>query len=177
MRSSLTHLVIALAVCALLLGGLGAWYAAIAAKSASVVSLARQIEVRTQTVNRLAMTRATLSELAEDEKVVQNYFVPETGVVSFIDGLELRGRTLGTTVSVLSVSAAGTAAKPALEFSLSVEGSFDAVMRTAGSIEYAPYAISVTKLAVTDQVKNWKANMTLLVGSRAAATTTLPTAP
>ena len=63
-------------------------------------------------------------------------------MVGFINGLEAQGQALGTTVSVLSVSA-GTGKQPTFMLSLTIEGTFDTVMRTVGVIEYAPYDISL----------------------------------
>lgn len=168
MRSSFIHLALAFLVCVLAFIGYWIWYAAIADKSADVAALQSRIDVRTATINRLATTRAALAELSGDEMTVRSYFVPETGVVAFIDGLEARGRALGTTVKVESVSTGGTTAKPTLEFALSIAGAFDSVMRTLGSIEFAPYAITVSQLAVEQMTRNnWRADLKLLIGSRA----------
>ena len=87
-------------------------------------------------------------------------------MVAFIDTLEGRGRSLGATVNVLSVSTGGDSAHPTLELTLSIKGSFDAVMRTVGSIEYAPYAISISSLLVGKDVKeSWMANLKMRVAS------------
>ena len=51
--------------------------------------------------------------------------------------------------------------------SLVITGTFDGVMRTVGTIEYGPDAVSVAKLTVTALEKgSWQANMDILVGSR-----------
>ncbi|MFA6519368.1 MAG: hypothetical protein WCT41_00895 [Candidatus Paceibacterota bacterium] len=166
MKSPFSHIMIAVAVCIAAIAGYGMWYAAISAKSASVAALQNQIDTKTETVNRIAAARATLANVASDESVVQNYFVPEAGVVSFIDALETSGKTLGSTVSVQSVGTSGTPAKPSLELALSVKGTFDAVMRTVGSIEYAPYDLSISSLTITQDDKNiWHADLKIVVGS------------
>ncbi len=176
MKSPFTHLIFALIVCAFALVGYGAAYAAIASKSADVSLLQEQINAQTDTVNRLTMARATLAELSTDETEVQNYFVPQSGIVSFIDGIEAQGRALGTSIQVQSVSTSGTSVRPALDLSLTIDGPFDGVMRTVGAIEYAPYAISISHLSVDTAGKGWEAQMTLVVGSRidSAATSTKP---
>ncbi|MCX6788012.1 MAG: hypothetical protein NT108_02510 [Candidatus Kaiserbacteria bacterium] len=167
MRSSFLHLIFALGICAVVLIGYGFWYATIADMSASATVLQGQIDAKTQAVSRMATTRAALAEISDDEKVLQSYFVPETGVVAFIDTLEGYGRAVGsTTVEVLSVSTGGALVRPTLTFSLSITGSFDAVMRTVGAIEYAPYAISIADLSVGQNAKNnWHADLELLVAS------------
>lgn len=173
MKSSFIHLVLAFSVCVLALIGYWLWYGTIADKSADIAVLQNRIDARTATIHRLATTRAALAELSGDEMTVRSYFVPETGVVAFIDGLEARGRILGTSVKVESVSTGGTTEKPTLEFVLSVAGAFDNVMRTVGAIEFAPYAITVSRLSVEHMAKNnWRADLKLLVGSRAPSAPT-----
>lgn len=172
MKSSLSQLVVVSIICAVTLIGYGIWYAAVSGKSAKVAELQNSITAKTETVNRIAATRATLASISGDEAVVQGYFVPEASVVAFIDSLQAHGRLLGTTVSVLSVSTVGTTVAPALALSLTVRGTFDAVLRTVGTIEHAPYALSVSALDVTQDGKgSWHADLKLLVGSRAAGDT------
>ncbi len=173
MKSPFTHLIVMSLICVAVLAGYGAWYAVIVAKSASVAALQDDIDTKTESVSLMSTARAALSEIADDEATVQSYFVPETGVVAFIDSLEARGRLLGATVDVLSVSAGKTLSKPTLAFALSIEGTFDAVMRTVGAIEYAPYAISVSTFSIGQGEKQrWRASLNLLVGSVAATTAT-----
>lgn len=170
MKSPLTHLILVSILCTLSLIGYGIWYATITAKSALATTLQEQIDIKIGNINRLNTTRTALADSASDEAMIQNYFVPETGVVAFIDSLETRGRVQGATVSVLSVAKSGTL-HPILEFSLSIKGTFDAVMRTIGTIEYAPYAISVSTVSITQSEENsWSADMKILVGSRQAST-------
>ena len=166
MKSAFTHLALSLTVCIAVLVGYGFWYAAVAEKSAMVTILQGQIDAKSEAVSRMATTRAALAEIAGDETAVQSYFVPETAVVAFIDGLESRARSLGATLDVLSVATGGASARPTLAFSIVIKGAFDAVMRAVGAIEYAPYAISVSDLSIgQDDKKNWSANLKLLVAS------------
>jgi hypothetical protein len=173
MKSPLLHLILALIVCVAALAGYWVWYTAISAKSTEVTILQNQIDAKTESVARMATARTALAEIASDEAMVRSYFVPETGVVSFIDNLQARGRSLGAAVSVLSVSTGGTSAQPTLTFALVIKGTFDALMRTIGAIEYAPYAISISNLSIDHELKtSWSANLRLVVGSRAADTAT-----
>lgn len=172
MKSSLTHVIGAIVMCGITLAGYGIWYATIAAKSAAVAAIQTQVDTKTATVNRIAATRATLAGIAGDEAAVQGYFVPETRVVAFIDALEAQGKASGAAVSVLSVSASAASAQPSLAFSIVIKGTFNAVMRAVGSIEYAPYAVSVSALSIEqDDKNNWHADLKLLVGSVSAART------
>ncbi|HUY05545.1 MAG TPA: hypothetical protein VMV62_02420 [Candidatus Paceibacterota bacterium] len=175
MNAPRTHFLIALAVAAAALAGYGVWYAAVSAKSAEVADIQGQIDAATENASRIAAARAALAEVAGDEAKVQAYFVSEAGIVAFINSLESLGLSQKAAVSVLSVSAAGTPARPTLQLSLSVKGAFDAVMRTVGAIEYAPYDLSISTLSVGQDAKNsWHADLSLTVGSTppAAATST-----
>lgn len=173
MKSSFIHLMLAFVACVATLVGYWFWYADIAAKSVAVTALQSQIDAKTKTTNRMATTRAALAEISSDEAVVQNYFVPETGVVTFINDLENLGRSLGAVISILSVSTGGVPAQPTLELALSIKGTFDAVMRTVGAIESLPYAISISTLSVAQDTKNiWSADLKLIVGSSITRVTT-----
>jgi hypothetical protein len=175
MKSPLTHLGITGVVVALSLVAYIAWYSHIKDMSAQVTALQNEIESKTQAAGRLATARSALNELTGDEDQIQHYFVSQNDIVNFIDDLEGRGRTLGTTVNVLSVSTAGTREQPVLALSLSIQGSFDAVARTIGIIEYAPYDIIISKLAfgVGDK-QSWHADLSLAAGALQAATSTKP---
>ncbi|MDO8231868.1 MAG: hypothetical protein Q7T37_01540 [bacterium] len=166
MKSSLTHLILVLVMCAGSVGGFWFWYTSIAEESVEATILQGQINAKSGAISRITTARSVFAEIANDETAVQSYFVPETGIVAFIDTLESRGRSLGATVDVLSVSTGGDPAHPTLELTLSIKGSFDSVMRTVGSIEYAPYAISVSSLLVGRDVKEaWMANLKMRVAS------------
>lgn len=171
MKSHLMQLILALVICIAAIVGYGILYGAVASTSAAVTALQSQIDTKTRVVSRLATTRSALAEIVGDEVVVQNYFISETGVVAFIDGLEALGRVSGATaVRVLSVSAGGASAQPTFTFTISIKGTFDAVMRTVGAIEYAPYAISISSLSIGQDAKNvWYADLIFLVGASAAS--------
>jgi hypothetical protein len=173
MRSPLAHILLATLI---LIGALALYasgYAALSRESASVAGLEQQIESTAQAVSRVASIRAALTELSSDEIAVQSYFVSEASVVSFINDLEARGLAQGATVSVLSVAKSGTASRPALHLALSIKGTFDAVMRTVGIVEYAPYALSISSLAVSaGQSGTWNADLSIEVGSVPTVATT-----
>ncbi|MEK7144473.1 MAG: hypothetical protein AAB794_01260 [Patescibacteria group bacterium] len=179
MKSPLIHSLVAIIVCVMVSIGYGMWYAAVGAKSVEVVNLEDKVVIKTETINRVASSRASLAEIADDEATIRSYFVPETGVVAFIDSLQSRGEAQGATVSVLSVSPAGaTAATPSLVFALSIDGTFEAVMSTIGAIEYAPYDLTISSLSVTQGTENgWHANLNILVGSVSATQFATSTAP
>ena len=153
----------------------GYWYAVISEKSVRVAELQGQIDAKTETAKRIASARATLSDIADDEATVKNYFVPETGVVPFINDLEKRARAQNASLKVLSVSTAGGAKQPVLMLSLAVEGTFDAAMRTVGAIEFAPYDLVISKFSMGENGKGvWNVSFEIMVGSvsPSAATST-----
>ncbi len=166
MRSPTTQAFLALALLALTVVGYGVWYATVSASSAQAANLETQIESKTQAENRVAAARATLDEIASEESIVDGYFVSQAGVVSFISALESLGTTLGTKVTILSVSTGGTKNQPQLIIVLSAEGSFSAVMRTVGTIEFAPYDLTLAGLAVRkNPTGDWTASLTITLGS------------
>ncbi|MFZ2167910.1 MAG: hypothetical protein WAV50_03530 [Minisyncoccia bacterium] len=166
MKSPLIHFLVALAIGGLLVAGYVMEYVAISKKSSEAVALQEQILSTGENMKRIASARAALAEIAGDEANVRSYFVSESSVVAFIDDLESRGQNQKASVSVLSVSKSGTPARPTLVFALSITGTFDAIMRTIGAIEYAPYDILLTRVSVSKGEKEgWHAEVSLSVGS------------
>lgn len=159
-----------LAVTVAVSAGYGFWYAKVSDKSREVAEVQSQIVVATENVSRVVAARAALAKIADDEAKVQSYFVPEASVVAFINNLEALSLSQKTELNVLSVSTGGTSTHPTLRFTLSIKGTFDAVMRTVGAIEYAPYGISVSGLSVAQDAKDiWHAALDLSVGSVVSA--------
>lgn len=172
MKSTLSQLIVAACISIASLVGYGIWHTVISSKSVEVANLEGAILTKTEKANRLAATRTMLADIAGDEAAIREYFVPETGVVAFIDSLESHGRTLGGAVSVSSVSVDNTPALPLLTLSLTIKGTFESVMRTLGAIEYAPYALVVSELAIIQDDKNvWHADIKIIVGSQSPSIT------
>lgn len=156
-----------------MLGALGSWYVSVEKKSAEVARLEAQIIEKTDTMARIAAARASLAQIADDETTIASYFVPETSVVSFITSLEDRAETLNTSLGVLSVEKAGTPSNPAFKFVLAIDGTFEAIMRTVGALEYAPYNLSIQSASISNVDENsWRGTIVLLVGSLAPKTAT-----
>lgn len=173
MKSSLIHLLLALVISAALSAGYVVWYGVVSDKSREVSGLQSQIAAASETISRIASARAALVEIADDEAKVRSYFVPETGVVSFINNLEARGSAQGSAIDVTSVSTGGSPSRPVLILSLTIQGAFDPVMRTVGSIEHSPYDISVSSFSIRQDVKGaWRAVLGLKVGSVPARSAT-----
>ena len=174
MKSPIMHILGAVLVCVASLAGYAQWYGVISEKSAAVAALQNQIDAKTETMGRISAARASLAGILGDEAAIQNYFVSETGVVAFIGVLEAEGKAQGAKVSVLSVSATGSSSRPSLTFLLSVKGTFDAVLRAIGAIEYAPYAVSLSMLSVRRDTEGggWQASLKLVANSISAGTAT-----
>lgn len=173
MKSHVPHLIAVCVLAAGVLVGYCAWYMVVSAKSVSVAVLENDIVAQTATVSRTASARAALSEIADDEATVQQYFIPEANVVTFINTLESIGREQGASVNVLSVSASKTRPQNAFDFALTATGTFSAVMRAVGAIEYAPYDLSIASVNLSANDTNvWSANITLTVGAIKSATST-----
>lgn len=176
MRSPTTNAGIGVIICVIAVSGYFVWYSDIKAKSSAVAGLQSQIDAKSASATRTASARSALSQIVGDEAAVQSYFVSEAAVVAFINDLEARGLLQKAVVTVLSVSKDDTSTPPTLALSLSVKGTFDAVVRTVGTIEYAPYDTILSSLSLQqDDKKVWNVEMKLSVGSillSSTATTT-----
>jgi len=169
--------VISVTLLTLALTGYASFRDVVANKSVAVDSLSGEIQQRSDATSRIVAARSALGELAGNETAVQNHFVSQAGVVHFINDLQGRGSALGTTVDIASVAATSDKQRPMLRLAINIRGTFDAVLRTLGSIEYAPYDLSITRLSLNLDVKGaWVASADLSVGSTpvgaAVATTT-----
>ncbi len=175
MKSPLTNFILVCALCLVAVAGDTFWNVLIGRASDRVAQLETEIVAKTAAAARIASARASLADIAGGEAKVRSYFVPEDGVVAFISDLEAKGRAGGATVKVVDLSTTGSATRPSLTLKLAINGSFDSVLRTIGTIEYSPYDASISALALGASDKNgWSANMTLVVGSVSAASPVPP---
>lgn len=175
MKKSLVTLLVVFMVCGIALYSYSLWYGVVVDLSTTVAMAERKIAQLSEDATRTEALRATLKEIEGDEQLVQGYFVSEDRVAAFIDGLEARGRALGAKVTVTSVADADSNGHSGLALVLLVKGDFDAVMRTVGAIEYAPYDLSITSLILTHDITGgWHADVKLTVGSAPAAATSTP---
>lgn len=172
MKRSLTSIGFALVLLAATVFGYGYGYLLVSKKSATVAGLEQTILAKTETASRVSSARTALAEISGDEAAVKAYFVSQAQVVPFIDALQSTGSDLGTKVEVLSVSQKPSSEHPALGVSLAISGSFDAVMRTAGAIEFAPFDLTVDTFGLSADAGTglWRANVTLTIGSTVTAT-------
>ena len=166
MKSPSIHFALTLVVAIVASGMYYGWYATVSRKSEDSARLEQQIGTASANSNRVAAARSALAEISGDENMMRSYFVSDADVVSFISDLESLGSVSNAVVRVLSVSTAGTTARPTLRIALTITGTFNAVMRTIGAVEYVPYAISVSALAIGQDAANmWHADLNVTVGS------------
>lgn len=173
-HAALIQLSLALAVLVGVLTAYGAWYVVVGQASATSAALATEIETKTQESARVASAREALETLATDEASIQAYFIRQEDIVTFLERLESSGTALGSVVEVVSVGAEDGDERPHIRLSLKITGSFDAVMRTLGAIEYGPYDSAITSVTLdTLPSENgpsgrWTAAATLTLGTRTA---------
>ncbi len=171
-RRALIELVIAFFILAAVLAAYGSWYVMVGKASAESASLAKEIETKTLDSARVASAKAALESLIAGEESMRSYLVQEADVVPFLGRLEDAGTTLGASVEVVSVNAEPVEARENLRLSLKITGSFDAVLRTLGALEYGPYdtrVVNVTFDTVAggeDPSGAWTATATLLIGTQ-----------
>lgn len=173
-HAALIQLSLALIVLVGVLGAYGAWYVAVGKASATSAALAQEIETKTQESLRVASAREALATLATDEASIQAYLIRQEDIVAFLERLESSGTSLGSVVEVVSVGAETSGERPHIRLSVKVTGSFDAVLRTLGAIEYGPYDSAVTTVTLdTLPAENgpsgrWTAAATFTLGTRTA---------
>ncbi|MES2931755.1 MAG: hypothetical protein V4682_03625 [Patescibacteria group bacterium] len=170
-RISLIQLAIALVIFAGVLGAYGFWYSLVGKSSVEAAALTEEIRTKSQDSARVAAAKVALESLAEDEAAMRAYLVREQDIVPFLGTLEDTGATLGSSVQVVSVSAESKGERSQLLLSLKITGSFDAVLRTLGAIEYGPYDIAIQSVTfdtapVEGAASAWTAAATFSLGTQ-----------
>ena len=183
-NKALIRLIGSVILLVLIVIGYGFWYSIVTAESVQAGSLLTKIADQTDATAKIAQAKSQLIQLSTQEATVDQYFVETNDLVPFLEQLQASGKFLGTNVQVASVSAAPGDPYGNLSLSLSITGSFDAVVRTIGSIEYEPFNIKITSLSLntssalgtaTTSSPQWTANASFSVGAKTGgvmATTT-----
>lgn len=95
---------------------------------------------------------------------LKRYTVSPDALPSFTEDLVARAETVGVAASVTSVPASD---ERFFRFAILLKGDFEAVMRSIGVIEYAPYVLSVDELrAGVGESGEWLSELTFSVGSQ-----------
>lgn len=147
---------------------------------ANIVSLESQIRQKASAVAQVALTRAAAKQIVEDEAEIRNHFVSTEDIVSYIENLQSTGKSLGATIAVVSITPDPSPTARTMRLTLTLTGTFDAVVRAIGALEYAPYDIATTALTLGSSDKNsWHANMEVEIGLAGAGEipTVVPTSP
>ena len=173
-RSLLIHLGIAAAVFLVAIAVVVGVSLLLATKEQEAEKLAQDIAAKQAETVRVAAAKAALPVLVEAEEALARHNLSNEDIVPFLEGLEKLGRGQGATVDVLSVTGGEGNPPQRLMLSLKVAGSFDAVARTIGIIEYGPYDTQVITLTIDRGVneegaQTWTAAAILSFG---ASTTT-----
>ena len=190
-----------ISACIVLLLSIGAyvfWYEKVASVSAQAASLTAQLATQRTASSQEEQVKTAIDELNSNESTIQKYFISTSDVVPFLEQLQSLGSSLGAKVQIASVSATPantTTPYGHLNLTLSISGTFAAVMRTLGSIEYQPYDTAFSALSIsstptlggTAAASQWTAILSVTVASLPTkshqsasvvvpvATTTLPT--
>lgn len=167
----MTRTQIQLAVAVLLLlaaiGGCVFWYMRVDALKEEVTQLrTKRVETEAQSA-RIAEAKSALATLAESEARIERYFVPQGDVVPFLETVGQTGDTLGSTVEVVSVTAEpGEGDRGRLRLALRITGSFAAVMRTVGALEYGPFDSRLMTITLDGGGEGqWSASATYAIGT------------
>lgn len=169
-RASLIQLGLALIVFAAALSVYSFWYSLVGKASVEAAALSEEIRTKSQDSARVAAAKVALESLAEDEAAMRAYLVREQDIVPFLGTLEDTGASLGAGVEVVSVSAEPKGERSQLQLSLKITGSFDAVLRTIGAIEYGPYDSAIQSVTFdtvpTEGSATWTAAATFTLGTQ-----------
>lgn len=176
-RTPYIHLIIAGAILLVALGVYVFWYGRVNTLSAQAAALSSQIQQLGDANGRASSVRRDLEEVGRQEAELYAHFVGNDTIVSYLETVEATGRSLGATVTVVSVgNAPARAGHPAeIQMALRITGSFDAVMRTLGAIEYQSYDTTLTNVTLDTPDSTWTAAATFLIGTPPTATSTKPT--
>lgn len=141
------------------------------------IELEKSIAEKKNEVARAQLAQSSLASLGADEERVRSYSLSRKDIVPFLESLQNTGTTLGADVQVLSVSEDRATTHPKVSISLRINGSFDSVLKTIGTLENAPYDSGIPNLTLSSegQVKGptrWSAATTLTVGLQRYATST-----
>lgn len=175
MSKTYFQLISAAALFAIVLIGYALWYHALGSVSGELADLSAKVAAQNRSAAQAIAAEDELAKLSAEEGAIHGYFVSTSDIVSFLEALQKTGSALGAKVSVTSVSA-NAAPRPHLDLALTISGSFDAVMRTIGAIEYGPHDIVVKTLTVDSGTSadgsasaGWTAALALQVGTASSS--------
>lgn len=167
-RASLIHVISALLVTVIVAGMYVAWFLMFRAASERSMELSAEIAHIESEDAVIASTKGIAASLDEDEALLASYFVSGDDIVGFLETLEQSGDQLGSLVEVVSVTSGTGGDAGRVILALRIQGSFSAVMRTLGSLEYGPHDMRVQTLTLEagagEEGALWSAATTFSVG-------------
>lgn len=176
MNKPLIHLVVAFLILVGVAAAYAFWYLHITALRGEVAVLAAEATAAEANAGEIAAARQTLSTLAVDEEFFGSYFVSTSTLVSYLESVEATGRSLGTEADIVSVTPGGKG-DPRIVVAFKAVGSFAAVMRTVGAIEYGPYDAHITSITIDTNAGSegaWAATGSISVGTGPGAVAAQP---
>lgn len=159
-RNPLIHLGVAVLFAVVSILAYAWWQSMVAQTLTQATEVTAKAKAVEQELSEITHAKQEVASLEENEQFVRERFLPLEDIVLFLERLEETGQKYGATVSVVSVGDAKTSNR--VSVALSAEGSFNAVMKTVGAIEYGPYASAVTSLTLDGGGEgNWNASFIL----------------
>ena len=143
------HFMWALFLLVITLGAYGYVYNRVSARSVQANTLSQQIKNQNDATVKAALAQTELTQLSTQQAAITQYFISTSDVVPFIEKIQAIGKFLGADVQVVSVAAAPASPYGHLNLSVSITGTFNAVAKTVGAIEYQPYNTSITSLSLS----------------------------
>lgn len=132
-------------------------------------NLVNDIDARVAEENMQSSIKALAAETTVLREKLTGYSVAREGAVSFIELLETAGKNTGASVSIESVSTANVPDSTALEtlrLTLNATGSWRAVIRFLGLLEFLPYEARIEQVVVSKPPQGgepWRINLALYV--------------
>lgn len=163
-RTPLIHLGLASLLLIAAIVAYAFWYTKVSGMRAEVAALTAEAEAATIAAGEISSARSALAKLAEDEAYFGSYFVSTSTVVSYLEDIEGAGDAFGSSLEVVSVTPEG---KARLAVSFRATGSFSAVMRTIGAMEYGAHDAIIGNLNVETNASSegaWVASGVISVG-------------
>ncbi|MCI0597642.1 hypothetical protein L0Y34_01025 [Candidatus Parcubacteria bacterium] len=158
------HCILSLMLALICVGAYLAWFFEINRAASRVTALEVDIAQKHDEQTQLIRGQDVFAALEADETSLASHFVPTNNIVAFLEDVESTGDAFGAAVSVLSVTETNT--KEQLSLALSFSGTFSAVMKTLGALEYGRYGSATDSLTLdTTGDGSWTAALTLLVSA------------
>lgn len=165
-RTPIIDVVAAATLLLLMLSAYAIWYRAVETRAQEATTLAEELQQRGEAGGRVALARKALEGLDADEATVHKYFITNEELVTFLESLERTGEQLGADIEVVAVQRGEGAQSTTITLALSIQGTFDVVLRTLGAIEYQPYDTRLTSVTLdTANAGVWTMAATVAIGT------------